>query len=64
MCYFHSWWLIFQKPVQPSVQRIGGYAARFSGIFVALSFSRFDAESQPAHQRVTQAVETVEKVGK
>jgi hypothetical protein len=30
---------------------------------VALAFSRFDGESQPSHLPLTQAVETVEKVG-
>jgi hypothetical protein len=30
--------------------------AAFSGIFVAWSFSHFDGESQPTHQRVTHTV--------
>jgi len=38
-------------------------SARFTGIFLASSFSCSQAESTPAHLRVTQTVETVEKVG-
>ena len=30
----------------------GGYVARFFDFLAALSFSRFDGESRPAHQRV------------
>jgi DNA invertase Pin-like site-specific DNA recombinase len=38
----------FQSRVaQQGVQRTGGYAPRFSSLFTALGFSRFDSESQP-----------------
>ena len=38
----------------------GGYAVRFSSIFLASSFFRFDGESTLAPAPVTPAVETVE----
>jgi hypothetical protein len=39
-----------------SVQWTGGYAPRFLDVFVALSFSRFDGASRPAHLPLTRAV--------
>lgn len=44
------------KTAQQCVQWTGGYAARFLAFFVALSVSRFDGESQPAHLPLTRAV--------
>ena len=37
------------------MQWTGGYAPRFLAFCLALGLSRFDRESRPAHQRVTQA---------
>ena len=45
-----------QKASQQCVQWTGGYAPRFLSISVALSFYRFDGESQPTHLPLTQAV--------
>ena len=39
------------------MQWAGGYAARYFGISVALSFSRFDGDSRPSHLPLTPAVE-------
>jgi hypothetical protein len=41
---------------QQGVQWTGGYAPRFLAFFAALSFFRFNGESHPAHQQVTQTV--------
>jgi hypothetical protein len=38
------------------VQWTGGYAPSFLSVFAALSFSRFDGESQPSHLPLTRAV--------
>ena len=38
------------------MQWTGGYAPRFQAFFLALSVSRFDGESHPAHLPLTRAV--------
>ncbi len=51
------------KPAQQSVHWTGGYAAHFQAFLLAQSSSATVALSPPSRQPVTQAVETVEKVG-
>jgi len=59
-CLFQSTGLAQRQPTKraPDVWE----SARFSSIFLASSFSCSQTESTPAHLRVTQTVETVEKV--
>jgi hypothetical protein len=58
--------IIPSNAAQQCVQWTGGYAARFLSFFVALSFFRFNGESQPSHLPLTPAVSllALAKIGK
>jgi hypothetical protein len=56
MSRFQATSLAQYKAAQQGVQWTGGYAARFLSVFVALSFSRLDDQSYPAHLPLTPTV--------